>query len=102
MEEDILKGTKLDKLAAFLREDEQQTFTFQEAQAWSDELGWSSIRPSLVIQGLKERGFIMTERPTFKKVAGFKRNDNADRWTVCPSHGGGGGSSIDGMAGREG
>jgi len=95
------KEFKLDTLARELKEDEVTSFTFKQAQAWSDELGWTAIRPSIVIAGLKERGFTMVERMVEKKIRTMNSNPH-DRWQASPSHGGGGGSSIGGMAGREG
>ena len=79
-----------------------EVFTFAQAQQWAAEYGFNVELPAPIIRGLKAKGKKMTERQPPRKVAGFTRNDNADRWTVCPSHGGGGGPSIEGMAGRAG
>ena len=94
---------KLDIIAQFLRDNEQTTFTFAEAQEWSVENGWSEERPSNVIQGLSRRGFKMVERLLPKRIRTLSSNPH-DRWSDPGSktHGGGGGSAIVGMAGQEG
>ena len=98
----IVNDRKLDELAAFLRDDEHPTtFTFAEAQAWSAEYGWSRERPSIVIQGLEKRNFLMLNREPIRHFRTLSSNPH-DRWIVSKTHGGGGGDSINGMAGREG
>jgi len=92
----------IDSIVSEMNGNEVTVFTFAQAQQWAEEYGFNRERPVPIIQGLKARGMTMTERQVPRKVAGFSRNDNADRWTVCPSHGGGGGSSIVGIAGYAG
>jgi len=90
-----------DRLAQEIRDNDETTFTFQEAQGWSGELGLSEARPSLVIQNLKARGLTMVERRVPKRIRTLGSNPH-DRWQASPTHGGGGGSSISGIAGAEG
>lgn len=96
-----MSQANFDRIAAEIREDEITTFTFQQAQEWAEELGFSRERPSAVIQELKRRGLIMVERQPPRRVRTIGSNPH-DRWQASPSHGGGGGSSIGGMAGQEG
>lgn len=95
------KESKLDALAKDLHDDEVTSFTFKQACDWSEECGWTSIRPSIVILGLKARGFTMIERGVIKNHRTMNSNPH-DRWIASPSHGGSGSSSIHGLAGREG
>ena len=90
-----------DRICQELADDEITTFTFAQAQEWSDELGFSAERPSVIIQQLKARGLIMVERQPPRRIRTISSNPH-DRWQACPSHGGGGGTSINGMAGQEG
>lgn len=92
---------EFDRIAKEIREDDLDTFTFQQAQDWSEELGLSAERPSMVIKALTERGLVMVQRQPPRKFRTLGSNPH-DRWQACPSHGGGGGSSINGMAGFEG
>ena len=87
---------QFDQLAQEIRENDQTTFTFSQAQAWSEELGFSSERPSVVISELKARGLMMVERNPPKRIRTISSNPH-DRWQASPTHGGGGGSSIYGM-----
>lgn len=88
-----------DRLAQDVRDNDGTTFTFAEATAWGKELG--NTHQSIVIRELVSRGLTMTERQPPKVVAGYTRNPH-DRWQACPSHGGGGGTSIVGIAGYAG
>jgi len=90
-----------DRLAQEVRDNDRQTFTFSEAQGWAEELGYSAERPSEVIKALKSRGLQMVERHPPKTFRTLNSNPH-DRWIVSKTHGGGGGSSITGMAGYEG
>lgn len=91
----------LDRIAQELREDEETTFTFQQAQGWAVELGFSEERPSSVIAAMRLRGFTMSERKPPRKFRTISSNPH-DRWQASPTHGGAGGSSIEGLAGRAG
>lgn len=99
-----MKDGAFDKLAQEIKDDDLTTFTFRQAQEWAEELGFSAERPSSVIDALKKRGLTMVERQPPRNVRTIGSNPH-DRWSgpgACRSHGGGGGSSINGMAGREG
>lgn len=96
-----MKEIQFDRIAQELRDNEETTFTFQQAQEWARELGFNDDRPSSVIVALRGRGFTMTERRPPRKFRTLSSNPH-DRWQACPSHGGGGGSSISGMAGTAG
>jgi hypothetical protein len=90
-----------DRIAREIREDDLETFTFAEAQGWAKELGFSVERPSSVIQALEARGLKKVERQPPRKFRTLGSNPH-DRWQACPSHGGGAGDSMIGMAGRAG
>lgn len=92
----------IERILSEMNDNGDEVFTFVQAQQWAAEYGFNVELPAPIIRGLKAKGKRMTERTAPRKVAGFSRNDNADRWTVCPSHGGGGGSSIVGIAGQAG
>lgn len=83
----------------------RSSFTFEEAAAWCIEYSiGNEARPSLVIQGLQKRGFTKTERISERSFRTIGSNPH-DRWHgpgACRTHGGGGGSSINGIAGAEG
>lgn len=91
----------LDRICAELEGDERTVFTFAEAQKWAAEYGFSEERPAPIIQGLKARKMKMTERLPPRRVRTIGSNPH-DRWQACPSHGGGGGPAISGMAGTAG
>ena len=93
---------KLDEIAQFLADEERTTFTFAEAAEWCSEykIG-NQERPSLVIQGLTARGFTKVERNPPKRFRTLSSNPH-DRWQASPTHGGGGGTSIVGIAGHAG
>jgi hypothetical protein len=91
----------LDIIACELSENDRKEFTFAEAQGFCVEHGiGNESRPSLVIQGLKARGFVMVERLPPRRFRTLSSNSH-DRWEVSKCHGGGGGSSIFSMAGAE-
>ena len=86
----------------YLLADDRTSFTFEEACTVAESLGLSI--PTPVIRGLKDYGFQMVERPTEKKVRGFRSNSH-DRWSgpgACKSYGGSGWEQINGFAGQEG
>ena len=87
----------ISQLAKQIRDDDLETFTFAQAQEWSEEMGFSRERPSVVIKGLKEAGLTMVERLVAKKFRTLGDNPH-DRWQASPTHGGGGGPAINGMA----
>lgn len=88
---------KLDRIAQEIRDNFLTTFTFQQAQEWSESLGLNSERPSVVIAELKKRGMTMEQRQPPKKFRTIGSNPH-DRWQASPTHGGGGGTCIVGMA----
>lgn len=90
-----------ERLVQEIIDNDRRTFTFSEAQVWSEELGYSQERPSEVIKALKARGLQMVERQPPKNFRTLSSNPH-DRWIVSKTHGGGGGASINGMAGQEG
>lgn len=93
---------KLDEIAAFIRAMDREVFTFAEAAEWCDEYSiGNAARPSLVIQGLRTRGITMVERLPPRKFRTLSSNPH-DRWQASPTHGGGGGTSIVGIAGYAG
>lgn len=95
---------RLDCIAEFLYDEDRKTFTFKDAQDWSKENGWNVERPSLCIQGLKARGFLMVERDVVRSIRTLGSNPH-DRWYgpgSCKTFGGAGGSSIMNMAGKPG
>lgn len=96
-----MNTARLDALAREIRDNDETSFTFAQAKEWSEELGYSAERPSVLIAGLKARGLTMVERLPPRKFRTLGSNPH-DRWQACPSHGGGGGSSINGMAGTAG
>lgn len=94
-------SVRFDRIVQEIRDNDCETFTFPQAQEWAEELGFSVERPSEVVKALKARGLTMVARQPPKKFRTLSSNPH-DRWQASPSHGGGGGSSIGGMAGSEG
>lgn len=78
----------------YLCDDEQTTFNHEHLACLEFRLNkavWL-IRKDLEAYGLK-----LAKRGIERNVRTFGTNPN-DRWQACPSHGGGGGSSIQGYA----
>lgn len=95
----MANAADFDRIAQEVRDNDLDTFTFAEATAWGKEL--RNTHQGIVIAELKRRGLKMTERLVPREVRGVNSNPNT-RWTACPSHGGGGGTSIEGIAGNPG
>ena len=91
----------LDLFRDELLEDDRTSFTFAEAEKLAGELGFSVA--SVVIQGLKARGFTMVERQPDRQVRGFRSN-NHNRYCdpTNKTHGGSGWEQITGFAGQNG
>lgn len=91
----------LDLFVVELEEDGRTSFTFQEAEALADELGFSTAVE--VIAGLRGRGLAMDERKPAKRVRGFTANSH-DRYCdpANKTHGGSGYEQINGFAGQTG
>ncbi len=85
-----------------LLDNERTSFTFAEAEALANALGYSVATP--VIRSLKAIGFSMDERKPERRVRTVSSNPH-DRWHgpgSCASHGGSGWEQISGFAGQEG
>ena len=92
----------IEAFGEYLLAEDRTSFTFEEACTVAEALGLSL--PTPVIRGLKEYGFTMVERPTEKRVRGY-RTSSHDRFFgpgSSPSHGGSGWEQIAGFAGQEG
>jgi hypothetical protein len=85
-----------------LLDNERMSFTFAEAEALADALGYSTATP--VIRALKTIGFAMDERKPERRVRTVSSNPH-DRWHgpgSSPTYGGSGWEQINGFAGDEG
>ena len=91
----------IEDFATELLEDERTSFTFEEAEALSDEVG---VHAYVVVRELKAVGFEMEPRVSERRVRGFNTSSH-DRWYgpgSCPTHGGSGWVQITGFATVEG
>jgi len=76
-----------------LLDDDKVEFDHRELQCLNARTG---LQVGVIRRTLEGYGFKLKVRGREKPFAGFSRNPH-DRWIVCPSFGGGGGSSIMGM-----
>lgn len=88
----------IEAFVEFLVDDDRDSYTSEELQELNFWLHRSvhELRAELAAWGL-----VLAERPSERKVRGFRSNPH-DRWSAFPSHGGSGWSQITGLAGQEG
>lgn len=86
--------TDVDTFAEYLLDDERTEFTHHEMACVNTRTG---IPVGQIRQTLESYGFSLKRREREQNFRGFKSNPH-DRWSAYPSHGGGGGGSIVGMA----
>ena len=85
------------EFAEFLADDDRTTFTHADLACLNARTG---IRTADLRAALEEYGFTQERRRVERETRGFSANSH-DRWHgkgSCPTHGGGGGGSIIGMA----
>lgn len=91
----------VESFGEFLLDDDRVEFTFEEAEALAEALGFSTA--ASVIRSLKSYGFAMVPRQPERRVRGFHAN-NHDRWYgpgACRTYGGSGWEQIAGFGGQE-
>ncbi len=87
----------VDEFAEFLADDDRTTFTHADLACLNAR---TNIRTADLKKALEEYGLTQARRRVEREVRGFSANSH-DRWHgkgSCPTHGGGGGGSIVGMA----
>jgi len=89
--------TSVEAFVEYIRDDERP-YTIAEVE----ELAfWTRKTPLALNRILKAAGLVPQGQGHEQRVRTVNDNPN-DRWQACPSHGGGGGSSLEGFAGRAG
>ncbi len=87
----------VESFLAYLADDERSYITREELMDLSAATHTTTAK---IAPLLRARGIVVVTDER-RDVRGFTANPNT-RWQACPSHGGGGGSCIEGFAGDEG
>lgn len=86
--------SSVEDFAEFLLDNDESEFDFGDLNCLNARTG---VGLTVIKAALKEYGLTLKLRAPEHATRGFTSNPNT-RWTDCPSHGGGGGGAIQGMA----